>query len=240
MPRPAPRSLLLPLLALLAAPAPSGAELFQLAVVPQPALAGEDLTLVVSGVASCPSFDPAELARGVVGVPFSPFGCLAPPVPFTTEIPLGALPEGEWVAQLVDRDSGAAGDRIEFEVGPSPLAPPVPCAPDHDTLCLRGGRFAVEATVDTPGLQRRARVRLLSYGSGALYFFESGNPELFVKVLDGCGFNGHHWLFVSGLTDLAVTLRVFRVASGEVRVVRNPQGRAFPSLQDIRAFGGCP
>ena len=44
--------------------------------------------------------------------------------------------------------------------------------------------------------------------SGILYFFERANAEVLLKVLDGCGVNGHRWVFVAPMTDLGLRLRV--------------------------------
>jgi len=225
------------LLALIAAPGVA----LTLSVEPNAPAAGDDVVLVISGVDSCPTFRDAELASGVVSVFYRPTGCLAPPSPFTDRLPLGALPAGEYVAQVLFLD-GTRSDRLEFAV--SGAAANAACAPDAVTLCLRGGRFKVQATLDSSGLGpfsgESALARLMSFESGALYFFSSGNPELFVKVLDGCPINGHLWLLVAGLTNLGTTVRVTDARTNEQRVLVNPPGSAFPPYLDASAFGGCP
>ena len=47
-----------------------------------------------------------------------------------------------------------------------------------------------------------------SDNSGLLYFFESNNAEVFVKVLNGCGINQHRWVYVAPLTDVAFNLNI--------------------------------
>jgi hypothetical protein len=64
--------------------------------------------------------------------------------------------------------------------------------------------------------------------------------ELVVKALDGCSFNGRHWIFAGGLTDVAVTLTVTDTRSGEVKTYRNPLGTPFAPIQDTGAFPSCP
>lgn len=49
-----------------------------------------------------------------------------------------------------------------------------------------------------------------------------------VKILDRCDFDGHHWLFVAGLTDEAVELTVRDTVTGTVVTVRDPEGLALP------------
>ena len=39
--------------------------------------------------------------------------------------------------------------------------------------------------------------------AGILWFFDRGNAEVPVKVLDGCADNGHRWVLVAPVTDLA-------------------------------------
>jgi hypothetical protein len=212
-----------------------------LSVEPSSPAAGDSVTLFISGFDSCPAFRDAELASGVASVFYRPVGCLAPPGPFTERIPLGALPAGDYLVQVLFLD-GTKVDRLEFRVNRA-IGNPA-CVPDAVTLCLRGGRFKVQATLDSPGLGsfsgENALARPMSFQSGMLYFFSSGNAELFVKVLDGCWLNGHHWLFVAGLTNLGATLRVTDTKTGEQKVIQNPAGASFASLQDTAAFGSCP
>ena len=44
-----------------------------------------------------------------------------------------------------------------------------------------------------------------SEDSGIFCFFSAANWE---KVLDGCGINGHYWVFAAATTDLEYTLTV--------------------------------
>ncbi len=45
------------------------------------------------------------------------------------------------------------------------------------------------------------------------YFFSPDNPEMLLKVLDGCGVNGHWWVFGSAATDLRYRISVWDHAS---------------------------
>lgn len=53
---------------------------------------------------------------------------------------------------------------------------------------------------------------------------DPGNPEVFVKILDGTSFNGEYWVFYSGLTDLEYTLTVTERATGKVKTYVKPAG----------------
>lgn len=100
------------------------------------------------------------------------------------------------------------------------------CAPN--TLCLLGGRFQVEASwklsptgpegvgtpVPIPGSDQ----------TGMFWFFEPSNIELVVKVLDGQGINGKHWVFYGALSDVEYEVRVTDTTTGAVKTYRNERG----------------
>lgn len=71
--------------------------------------------------------------------------------------------------------------------------------------------------------------------SGLLYFFNRDNVEVLIKVLDGCGVNGHRWVFVAPVTDLAFNL-VVESPEGGVWEHRGFQGLTASAKSDIRAF----
>lgn len=116
------------------------------------------------------------------------------------------------------------------------------CTPDNRSLRLRGERFEVQASYRTPAGQtgdaRAAGPR--SDQGGQLWFFEKTNPELVVKILDGCAINGNYWVYLAGLTDLAVDVTVRDTSSGNVRTYSNAQGQPFAPVQDTAAFASCP
>lgn len=119
---------------------------------------------------------------------------------------------------------------------------PGSCVPSDRRLCLRGGRFAVEAEWrDFAGHTGRAGVaEAATADSGLLYFFSPGNWELQVKVLDGCRVNDHYWVFAAGTTNVAFTLRVTDLETDESAVYDNPLGRIALTVADTTAFSGCP
>lgn len=137
----------------------------------------------------------------------------------------------------VDNGAGVFGRRF---------ATPFPsrCEQSETTLCLRGGRFRVEANWSYPldenhqahGLGQPLKLR---EDTGAFSFFEPSNLELLVKVLDGCAVNGNFWFFAGGLTNAGVDLMVVDTATGEIRVYRNPARTPFRPVQDTSAFAGC-
>jgi len=111
---------------------------------------------------------------------------------------------------------------------------------DANRLDLAGGRFEVRATRFQGLASGAGHPVSLTTGSGYFWFFDAGNPELMVKVLDGCAVNGHRWFFGAGLTNLAVMVQVTDTVSGETKTYSNPPGRAFSPIQDIGALASCP
>ncbi len=116
------------------------------------------------------------------------------------------------------------------------------CCPDANTLCLNGGRFKV--TVDWRNFEGQDGVASVvpscSDDSGLLWFFESDNWEMLIKVLNGCGFNDHYWVFAAATTDVEYTLTVEDTQTGEIWSRTNPLGNASPAITDVGAFATCP
>ncbi|HET9767783.1 MAG TPA: phosphatase PAP2 family protein [Thermoanaerobaculia bacterium] len=130
------------------------------------------------------------------------------------------------------------GDLVSFSQLAAVVAPGT-CVPDATTLCL-GGRFEVQARWSTGTSSGAASVVSQSGDSGQLYFFDPGNVELTVKVLDACDVYDRYWVFASGLTNVEVLITVTDTQAGRVRQYFNPRGRAFAPVQDVGAFATCP
>ena len=52
----------------------------------------------------------------------------------------------------------------------------------------------------------------------------AGNPEVFVKLLDGTAINGEYWFFYGGLTNLEYTLTVTDATTGKQKTYTKPAG----------------
>ena len=112
------------------------------------------------------------------------------------------------------------------------------CVEDDTTLCFQGGRFAADVSWRPPaGSFSDARVleQARTDQSGLFFFFDEGNVELALKVLDGRAINGKFWVFFGALSDLEYTITVTDTATGAVREYHNPQGQ-LASRADIDAF----
>jgi len=136
--------------------------------------------------------------------------------------------------------------------------PPLPCVPGTTTLCidmeLGDRRFQVTVhwfTAQDGGKEGDAEtIELASIGlrrGGLFTFFGLQNPEILVKVLDGCRVNGKIWVFVAPTTSLGYELKIVDTAAGLAGlprpeyeyVVTNPDGRDAPPVSDTAAFDTC-
>jgi Right handed beta helix region len=125
----------------------------------------------------------------------------------------------------------AACDIGAFELDPTA------CRTGGPVLCLGGDRFRVAVSFKTVyGSTGSGQAVQLTPGTGYVWFFDPGNVELTIKALDGCGVNGRFWIFLSGLTNVEVTVQVTDTATGAARTYRNPQGRTFRTVLDTGAF----
>jgi hypothetical protein len=107
-------------------------------------------------------------------------------------------------------------------------------------VCLNDGRFAVDVRWYTAEASGHGTPVDVTADSATYSLFGTGNVELVVKVLDGCAVNGHHWVFMAGLTDVMVLVTVTEVATATAWSYSNPLGQPFPPIQDISAFASCP
>jgi hypothetical protein len=118
------------------------------------------------------------------------------------------------------------------------------CSPSSTILCIddqsNDRRFKVEvayATSEGGGLSGNGQaIALSSLGvnrGGLFWFFAADNPELLVKVLNGCGSNGHYWVFYSAGTNVGFTLTVTDTTTGSIFQSRNPDLRLAPPVADI-------
>ena len=109
------------------------------------------------------------------------------------------------------------------------------------TLLLNGDRFAVTATWRTAaGATGEGTPAALTGDSGYFWFFDAGNIELVIKVLDGCGLNQRYWVFAGGLTDVQVTFTVRDTRTGQSKSYSNSMGSQFQPIADTGTFETCP
>ncbi len=117
---------------------------------------------------------------------------------------------------------------------------PQPCFAGGESPCLRD-RFEIEVSWrNHDGDRGSARQVQGSEDSAVLWFFDDDNWEMLVKVIDGCGFNDHYWVFAAATTDVEYSLRVIDTLTGQVAFYYNPLGNAADATTDTAALATCP
>lgn len=117
------------------------------------------------------------------------------------------------------------------------------CSPSSTTLCLddqpNDHRFKVEvsyATIQGGGFSGDGQaIPLSSLGvihGGLFWFFGADNPEILVKVLNGCASNGRYWVFYSAGTNVGFTLKITDTTTGLIFQSNNPDVHLAPPVAD--------
>lgn len=78
----------------------------------------------------------------------------------------------------------------------------------------------------------------VSHG-GLFWFFSSDNPEMLVKVLNGCLVNGHYWVFISAGTNVGYSITIRDTAFGASATYTNDDLTPAQPVQDTSALTGC-
>jgi hypothetical protein len=110
------------------------------------------------------------------------------------------------------------------------------CAVASGQLCLNS-RFRVEARfVDPRSNQAGAGHAVpLTSDTGAFWFFDAGNTEVMIKILDGRALNGHFWVFAGALSDVEYTITVTDTQTGKSKAYHNAPHQ-LASRSDTEAF----
>jgi|GEM_PF-4036426 len=141
---------------------------------------------------------------------------------------------------------GALGATISgrFNQGAAYVFAAARCLGSDSTLCLddqpgdqRWQIGVTFATGTTGGAGHAIRLASLGVSHGGLFwFFDGTNPEILLKVLNGCALNQHFWVFASATTDVGFMVTVTDTRDGRCQVYRNQSGTAAPPIQDTSAF----
>ena len=167
-----------------------------------------------------------------------------------------ANPDQTPAATVADTDAFAVCPAVEssrtVEQQEPDAAPKVAgaCTGDATTLCIDDqagdGRFKVTLAYDSQlggGISGEARAISLTPlaidRGGVLWFFDPTNPEVLIKVLDGCGINDRFWVFYAATTTVGFSLTVEDTQAGVSKVYTNPDLQASAPVTDTDAFATC-
>jgi hypothetical protein len=121
------------------------------------------------------------------------------------------------------------------------------CVPNGTTLCIDRNpgdrRFKIQAhfsTTEGGGLSGSGNaIPLSSLGlneGGMFWFFAANNPEVLIKVIDGCSVTSHFWVFYAATTNVGFTITVIdTVALTQQTYANQDLGSAVP-VQDTSAL----
>lgn len=113
---------------------------------------------------------------------------------------------------------------------------PSDCSASSTALCLEDGRFQVQALWrDFAGNSGVGKTVSIADDTGAFWFFDPANLELFVKEIDGQDTNGAFWTFYGALTNVEFSLLVTDTVTGAKHGYFNPL-TTFASVGDIESF----
>jgi hypothetical protein len=78
----------------------------------------------------------------------------------------------------------------------------------------------------------------ISHG-GTFWFFSQDNPEVLVKVLNGCGVNNKFWVFITAGTNVGFNLHLLDTVTAAALTYSNTDGVPAVPVQDTSALP-CP
>ncbi|HEX6201361.1 MAG TPA: hypothetical protein VF100_00075, partial [Thermoanaerobaculia bacterium] len=152
----------------------------------------------------------------------SPFGLFEPPAAVAAgRVAAAPFPPAAWSPPFTAPGRTAAPDTAAC------AAPGGLCLHDRFRITVEWEDFFGNSGAGVP--------LSLTRDAGFFWFFEPGNLELVVKVLDAEPVNGHWWVFYGALSNVAYRLRVEDTATGAVRTYENPLHH-FGSRGDAAAF----
>ena len=166
------------------------------------------------------------------------------------EVSAGPFAAGEHTAFYQVRRTCEGSFELEAETDFTVVEPGAvgDCAPGPLRLCIddQPGDRRFEATVSfrtTQGQMPAGPAKSIALGTlgvplgGLFYFTNPQNPEILLKVLNFCTFNGHYGVFYSAGTNFEFDVLVRDTVTGEVWLDSNPDRTLAPPVADLEAFG---
>lgn len=132
----------------------------------------------------------------------------------------------------------------------NPTVAPGPCVPGATTLCIDHNpgdkRFKIQVTYATSqgggqsGSGSAIPLSTLGVTQGGLFwFFGPTNPEMLIKVIDGCALDSSFWVFFAATTNVGFVVTVTDTVSLKQAVYTNHDQHAAAPVQDTSALP-CP
>jgi hypothetical protein len=124
------------------------------------------------------------------------------------------------------------------------------CTANATTLCIDNvtgdKRFKITASFattedgGTSGSGHAIPLASLGVSEGGLFwFFAANNPEMLIKVINGCSLGNHFWVFYAATTNVGFTVTVTDTQTNHSVQYKNPDLTAAAPVQDTSALV-CP
>lgn len=92
-------------------------------------------------------------------------------------------------------------------------------------LNLINSRFKAAIDFSIPNIgSGKGNVGLATDYSGAFWFRDSSDLNVYIKIIDGRAINGHYWLYYTSLTGAEYSLKVTDTETGKLKTYKNPLG----------------
>lgn len=150
---------------------------------------------------------------------------------YTASTTIGPRPAGTYFVSVRDAFTGSLYSYERLEVKGVPA-----CNATETSLCLGGSRFQVTGEwTDFEGNEGVAHTAPDDFDGlgdyGTLWFFSANNPEMLVKVIDACSFNGHYWVFLSPASTVKYDITVRDVRNN----IQNTYSKALGTVPALTA-----
>ncbi len=162
-----------------------------------------------------------------------------------TIVTIQPCPPEEWSQSFTLQPLPAGGYTVEVRIdGTLHLLDSFAVQPASPALSFHDGEFAASATWKSPSGPGGGVGGAIQLGddSGAFWFFDPGNVEVTIKILDGKAVNGHVWVFLASMTNVEFEITVTQCPTNPligapclVKTYRNPPFTN-KNFLDTRAF----
>lgn len=122
-----------------------------------------------------------------------------------------------------------------------------PCVKSDTVLCIENNpgdaRFQVSVDYAHSGTTGHGQASLGTLGiahGGSFWFFGQDNPEILIKVLNGCGVNNKFWVFFAATTSVGFDIHVLDTKTMTTQSYSNGDNHAATTITDTAAFATCP